>query len=43
MEHLVKELEKLIYEKNNKVIKKEQSNIIMKYNDRINQRSYFSC
>jgi len=34
MEHLVKELEKLIYEKNNKVIKKEQANITMKYNDR---------
>ena len=34
MEHLVTELEKLIEEKNTKVIKKEQTIITLKYNDR---------
>ena len=34
MEHLVKELEKLIEEKNKKIINKEQTIITLKYNDR---------
>jgi len=34
MEHLVKQLEKLIEEKNSKVIRKDQTIITLKYNDR---------